>query len=59
MPAQHMIFGITGEVHERAGTEWGGVLWGIVLDGFRPDRFDVIGAGACLLGAAIIAGAPR
>ena len=29
----------------------GSLLWGVVLDGFRPDRFDLIGAGLCLVGA--------
>jgi small multidrug resistance family-3 protein len=37
----------------------GSLLWGMALDGFRPDRFDIAGTAACLLGAAIIAGAPR
>src|SRR6187549_536724 len=30
----------------------GSLAWGVVLDGFRPDRFDYIGAGLCLLGVA-------
>ena len=38
---------------------FGSFIWGVVFDGFRPDRFDLIGASTCLLGAAIIAGAPR
>lgn len=37
----------------------GSLLWGMALDGFRPDRFDVIGAMICLLGVAIIMYAPR
>lgn len=37
----------------------GSLLWGIVADGFRPDRFDLIGAGLCLLGVAVIMYAPR
>jgi small multidrug resistance family-3 protein len=37
----------------------GSLLWGIVFDGFRPDRYDVIGAGICLLGVAVIMYAPR
>lgn len=37
----------------------GSLLWGVVADGFRPDRWDVLGAGVCLLGAAIIMYAPR
>ena len=37
----------------------GSLLWGVVADGFRPDRFDVIGAAVCLLGVAVIMWAPR
>jgi small multidrug resistance family-3 protein len=37
----------------------GSLAWGVVLDGFRPDRFDYIGAGLCLLGVAVIMYAPR
>jgi small multidrug resistance family-3 protein len=37
----------------------GSLAWGIVVDRFRPDRFDLIGAGICLAGVAIIMYAPR
>ena len=37
----------------------GSLLWGVVLDGFRPDRFDLIGAGLCLVGVVVIMYAPR
>jgi small multidrug resistance family-3 protein len=37
----------------------GSLLWGIVLDGFRPDRYDIIGAAICLVGVAVIMYAPR
>jgi small multidrug resistance family-3 protein len=37
----------------------GSLLWGMAFDGFRPDRFDVIGAGICLAGVAVIMYAPR
>ena len=37
----------------------GSLAWGMVVDGFRPDRFDVIGALICLLGVAVIMYAPR
>ncbi len=30
------------------------LVWGRVVDGWRPDRFDVIGAGIALIGVAII-----
>jgi len=37
----------------------GSLAWGMALDGFRPDRFDVTGAAICLLGVAVIMYAPR
>ena len=37
----------------------GSLAWGIVVDRFRPDRWDLIGAGICLLGVAVIMYAPR
>jgi small multidrug resistance family-3 protein len=37
----------------------GSLLWGVVADGFEPDRFDVIGASVCLLGVGVIMFAPR
>lgn len=37
----------------------GSLLWGILFDGFRPDRYDVIGASICLVGVAVIMYAPR
>lgn len=37
----------------------GSLLWGVVFDGFRPDRYDIIGAVICLMGVAVIMYAPR
>ena len=37
----------------------GSLAWGTVLDGYRPDRFDVVGALVCLVGVAVIMYAPR
>lgn len=37
----------------------GSLLWGIAVDGFRPDRFDIVGAVICLVGVAVIMYAPR
>ena len=31
------------------------IVWGVVVDGFRPDRYDLLGALVALAGAAIIA----
>lgn len=37
----------------------GSLAWGVVMDGFRPDRFDFLGAALCLVGVAVIMYAPR
>ncbi len=37
----------------------GSLAWGMLVDGFRPDRYDVIGALTCLVGLAVIMYAPR
>jgi small multidrug resistance family-3 protein len=37
----------------------GSILWGVVADGYRPDRFDIAGALICLAGMAVIMYAPR
>ena len=37
----------------------GSLAWGMVADGFRPDRFDYLGAAICLVGVAVIMWAPR
>lgn len=37
----------------------GSLVWGWVFDGYRPDRFDVIGALICLVGMGVIMYAPR
>ena len=37
----------------------GSLAWGVAFDGFRPDRYDLIGSAICVLGVAIIMYAPR
>lgn len=37
----------------------GSLLWGVIADGFRPDRYDMVGATVCLVGVAVIMYAPR
>ncbi|GAA3339746.1 YnfA family protein [Amorphoplanes nipponensis] len=37
----------------------GSLAWGMLVDGFRPDRWDVTGALLCLAGVAVIMYAPR
>ena len=49
----------------RAYAAYGGVyivasiLWLWTVEGSRPDRWDVLGAGTCIVGAAIIVLGPR
>jgi small multidrug resistance family-3 protein len=37
----------------------GSLAWGMALDGFRPDRYDLLGAAFCLLGVVVIMYAPH
>lgn len=37
----------------------GSLAWGVAMDGFRPDRYDIAGALMCLVGVAVIMYAPR
>jgi len=37
----------------------GSLLWGVVVDRFRPDRYDLLGAAICLVGVAVIMYGPR
>ena len=34
------------------------LLWGIMVDGFRPDRWDLLGATICVVGGVVMV-APR
>lgn len=49
----------------RAYAAYGGVyiasslVWLWLVEGVRPDRWDIVGAGVCLIGAVIIIAAPR
>ncbi len=55
----------TGAAFGRVLAAYGGVfiagslLWAAVADGYRPDRWDVVGALVCLVGMAVIMYAPR
>jgi small multidrug resistance family-3 protein len=37
----------------------GSLLWGMVMDGYRPDRYDLVGALFCLAGVAVLMYSPR
>ena len=37
----------------------GSLAWGVVVDRFRPDRFDIAGAAIALVGVAVVMYAPR
>ncbi len=36
----------------------GSLAWGVLVDGFHPDRYDLAGAAICLVGVAVIMYAP-
>lgn len=64
--AYGMVISLQPEAHfGRIMAAYGGVfvagalVWGIVVDRFQPDRWDVVGATICLLGVAVIMYAPR
>ena len=35
------------------------LVWGIVVDGFRPDRWDLLGAAFCIVGVLVMVVPPR
>lgn len=37
----------------------GSLAWGMAADGFKPDRYDILGALICLFGVAVIMYSPR
>ncbi|MGC5009273.1 YnfA family protein [Streptosporangium sp. DT93] len=37
----------------------GSLIWGMVVDRFHPDRWDVIGATVCMVGVLVIMYGPR
>lgn len=37
----------------------GSLSWGVLVDRFRPDRYDLIGAAVCLIGVTVIMYPPR
>ena len=37
----------------------GSLIWAVLVDGFRPDRWDILGAAICIVGVAVIMYAPR
>ena len=55
-PVEHAgrAYAVYGGVYIAASLGW---LW--TVEGFRPDRWDLIGAAICLIGAAIILWVPR
>jgi small multidrug resistance family-3 protein len=35
------------------------LVWGVLVDGFRPDRWDLLGASICVVGVLVMVGPPR
>lgn len=63
------IYGVTltlqpahfGRVYAALGGIWivSAIIWGRMIDKKKPDRYEIIGAGIALIGAAIIMYTPR
>ena len=51
------LYGFVSALQPEAA--FGSLVWGVVLDCYRPDRFDVLGALVCLVGVDVIIYAPR
>jgi small multidrug resistance family-3 protein len=49
----------------RVSTAYGDIFialslaWGIIVDGFRPDRYDLLGALMCVAGVVVMVAPPR
>lgn len=49
----------------RVYAAYGGVFialslgWGVLIDGFRPDRWDLLGASICVVGVVVMVAPPR
>ncbi len=35
------------------------LVWGVIIDGFRPDRYDLLGALICIAGVVVMLAPPR
>jgi small multidrug resistance family-3 protein len=35
------------------------LAWGVLIDGFRPDRWDLLGASICVVGVGVMVAPPR
>jgi drug/metabolite transporter (DMT)-like permease len=35
------------------------LAWGVLMDGFRPDRWDLLGAAICVAGVVVMVAPPR
>jgi len=35
------------------------LAWGVMVDGFHPDRWDLLGAAICIVGVVVMVAAPR
>jgi len=50
-----------GRTYAALGGIWivSALVWGVLVDEKKPDRYEIIGAGIALIGAAVIMYAPR
>lgn len=54
VPAAGRAYAAYGGIYIASALAW---LW--LVESVRPDRWDLIGAGVCLIGAAVIVAGPR
>lgn len=60
-----IILGLQSADFGRVYAAYGGIfiassiVWGLIIDKKKPDRYEIIGAGIALIGAAIMMYAPR
>ena len=48
-----------GRVYAAYGDSFIALAWGIIVDGFRSDRWDLLGALICVVGVVVMVAPPR
>ena len=48
-----------GRVYAAYGGVFIALAWGVLVDGFRPDRYDLLGALICVVGVLVMVAPPR
>ena len=48
-----------GRVYAAYGGVFIALAWGVLIDGFRPDRWDLLGVAICVVGVLVMVAPPR